>query len=437
MNFFFAAVICKLLYLVGKIVGKGTSKPGDIALSICPDLFKKFKIKGKVICITGTNGKTTTSNMVTHILRKQNFNVINNSFGSNMLGGIATLLLASSTLSGKVNADYVVLEVDERWLRFLTPDIHPDYIVVTNLLRDQIMRNCSPEIVLDKINLGITEGTTLILNANDPVSQQLSWNRDNKVVWFALGDNERTTKTCVSGTNDAKVCPKCLHPLSYDYYHYNHVGYFKCENCGFETPKADYIGTDLDFIRSSMKINGKISRLTFDATYFMFNTVTAVAVCTEVTKLPLEKIIRAAETFNVGITKRYEQSSYLGRNVQFILTKQNPASVDQSVIFVSEKKGPRTAVIIAGNMFHTENKDVLYMYDVAYENLKNVEYIIICGPRRYDMAVRFKYAGIDMSRVQTCTEDEIDSALAKTKGNVYVLSPLHAQTKKGFLRGSK
>lgn len=437
MKFVFAAVICRILYLVGRLVGKGTAKPGDIALAICPDLFKRLKIRGKVICITGTNGKTTTSNMVTHILRKQGRKVVNNSFGSNMLGGIATALLTNCSLSGKVAADYVVLEVDERWLRFLTPDIHPDYLVITNLLRDQIMRNCCPEIVLSKIKMAVTEGTTLILNANDPVSQQVCWGRPNKVVWFALGDNERATRTCVSGTNDARVCPKCLHPLTYDYYHYNHVGKFRCERCGFRTPTADYIGTDLDFVRSYMKINGQIARLTFDATYFMFNTVTAVAVCCEAAGISLGKAIRAAETFNIGMTKRYEQSSYRGRSIQFILTKQNPASVDQSVRFVAEKKGPRTAVIIAGNMFHTENKDVLYMYDVAYENLRDVEYIIIVGPRRYDMEVRLKYAGIDMSKVQVVKEDEIDAALDKTRGSVYVMSPLHAQTKKGFLRGNR
>ena len=93
------------------------------------------------------------------------------------------------------------------------------------------------------------------------------------------------------------------------------------------------------------------------------------------------------------------------------------------VDFVSEKEGPRTLIMISNNMFHTEHKDVLFMYDVAYENLKNVEHIIIVGKRRYDMAVRLKFADIDMEKVQICDRDEdIRSCLEKTEGNIYVMT---------------
>ena len=174
MRLFIAICVCRMLWLVGKLVGKGTAKPGDIARALCPKVLSRLRFDGKIICVTGTNGKTTTSNMITHILRKNGFSVINNSFGPNMLGGVTTALLCGCTLGGRVKADYSVIEIDERWLRFLVKEIHPDYLVVVNLLRDQIMRNCCPEIVLEKIKMGITEGTTLVLNANDPVSQQLS-----------------------------------------------------------------------------------------------------------------------------------------------------------------------------------------------------------------------------------------------------------------------
>ena len=423
MRLFIAICVCRVLYFIGRLIGKGTAKPGDIARIFCPKVLNRLKFDGKIICITGTNGKTTTSNMVTHILRKNGFSVINNSFGSNMLGGITTSLLTNCTFGGRVKADYSVLEIDERWLRFLVKEIRPDYLLITNLLRDQIVRNCCPEIVLDKIKMGITPGTTLLLNANDPVSQQVSWGNENPVVWFALGENERSTKECRSGTNDAKVCPKCLHTLSYDYYHYNHVGSFRCENCGFESPKPDFIGTDMDFAEPSLAVNGKRVKLGFDATYFMFNTVAACAICVTAAGMELEKALSFAESFDIGVTKRYEELTVLGRKCQLILTKQNPASVDQSVDFVSEKEGPRTLIMISNNMFHTEHKDVLFMYDVAYENLKDVEHIIIVGKRRYDMAVRLKFADIDMERVQICDKDEdIRSCLEKTEGNIYVMT---------------
>lgn len=423
MRLFIAICVCRMLYFIGRLIGKGTSKPGDIARIVCPAVLKRLKFDGKVICITGTNGKTTTSNLVTHMLRENGYTVINNSFGSNMLGGITTSLLTNCTFGGRVKADFSVLEIDERWLRFFVKEVTPDYVLLTNLLRDQIVRNCCPEIVLEKIKLGVTPGTTYILNANDPVSQQVSWGIDNPIVWFALGENDRSTKECRSGTNDAKVCPKCMHELSYDYYHYNHVGSFHCENCGFETPKADFLGHNIDFAGGKFFINGEETQITFDATYFMFNTVAAAAVCCSASGMELKKALASAETFDIGVTKRYEEITVLGRRCQLILTKQNPASIDQSVDFVTDKESPRTLIIISNNMFHTERKDVLFMYDVAYENLKDVEHIVIVGKRRYDMAVRLKLGGIDMERVQVCDEaEDLRSCLEKTEGNIYVMT---------------
>ena len=168
---------------------------------------------------------------------------------------------------------------------------------------------------------------------------------------------------------------------------------------------------------------------------YYYNTVAATAACCSLAGMETETVLKLAEGFDIGVTKRYEEREILGRPAKFILTKQNPASVDQSVLFIAQKPGPRTAIIIAGNMFHTENKDVLYMYDVAYENLAGVEYLIIVGERRYDMAVRLKLAGVDMKKVQICeTEDDLPACLEKTKGDIYVMSPLHAQTSSKLLR---
>ncbi len=426
MRFILAVLVSRILFFVGSLIGKGTAKPGDIARKLYPNILKHLKFTGKIICITGTNGKTTTSNMVTHVLRQNGFSVINNSFGSNMLGGITTALLNDCDFKGNVTADFSVLEVDERYLRFLVKEITPDYLLITNLLRDQIMRNCCPEIVLEKIKMGILPETTLILNANDPVSQQVCWGRENPVIWFALDENERSTKECRSGTHDAKVCPKCMHSLGYNYYHYNHVGSFYCENCGFACAKPDFFGSNIDYSVPALEINGVKTKLSFDATYFMFNSVAAAAICQSAAGLEMEKIAPAIESFDIGVTKRYEEITVMGRSCEFILTKQNPASVDQSVAYVADKASPKTLIIFSNNMFHTENKDVIFMYDVAYENLKNVDSIIIVGKRRYDMAVRLKLGDIDMSRVQICdSPEELKPALEKTEGDIYVMNLLH------------
>ena len=58
--------------------------------------------------ITGTNGKSTTTNLVTHIFRSNGKKVIANLEGANLIYGIATALSKVSTLTGKIDADYII-----------------------------------------------------------------------------------------------------------------------------------------------------------------------------------------------------------------------------------------------------------------------------------------------------------------------------------------
>ncbi len=433
MKFILAVFFCRALYFVGRMVHKGTAKPGEWALRLCPDALARLRFDGKVICVTGTNGKTTTSNLITHIFRESGRTVINNSKGSNMLGGVTTLLLNHCTLGGRVKADRVVLEVDERYMRFLVKSIHPDYFLVNNLLRDQIARNCCPEIVFDKIKMAIVPGTTLILNANDPISQRLSYGVDNPVVLFGMDRTSRSTETCRNGTDDGKVCPKCFHPLEYEYRHYNHIGKFCCPNCGFSTPEADFFGTDFDFDDFSYTLRGARVKATYGATYYLFNTIAAIAV-TVTAGIPFEEAVKAVGTFTVHAT-RYQEFPIRGRRAQLILTKQNPASIDQSVDYVVEQQGERTAIILASNMLHSHNKDVLYMYDVGFERMVDtVNHIICAGDRCYDLAVRLKLAGVDMSRVLIADGlDKIPAAVDATAGDIYILSAYALENETKFL----
>ena len=70
MKFIICALIVKALSLVGRILGKGTDKPGKIVLKLYPHIMKKLKFTGKVLAITGSNGKTTTANVVAHVLKE-------------------------------------------------------------------------------------------------------------------------------------------------------------------------------------------------------------------------------------------------------------------------------------------------------------------------------------------------------------------------------
>ena len=149
MKMILAIIICKLLRFVGRLVGKGSSLPGQYALKICPDVLGRVKLPPTIIAVTGSNGKTSTVEMIAAILRKSGRTVLYNAEGSNQIEGVATLILCGSTLGGKVRGDVLLLESDERYARRSFRFFRPTHFVITNLYRDQLTRNGHPEWVYD------------------------------------------------------------------------------------------------------------------------------------------------------------------------------------------------------------------------------------------------------------------------------------------------
>ncbi len=207
MRFALAVILGRLVRFAGKFIGRSTTLPGRIALRLDHAFLKKMKFDGKVIAVTGSNGKTTTQNLVAHILRENGYTVINNTEGSNLAAGVATTLLEHCTLGGRVRSDFVVLEVDERFTPIVFSQIPLDIFLVNNLLRDQVVRNGNPDIILAKISEAVPHARRLVLNADDPISQQLGDGRSDNVT-FGMARTSRSTDTCLHLTHDAKVCPR-------------------------------------------------------------------------------------------------------------------------------------------------------------------------------------------------------------------------------------
>ena len=107
--------------------------------------------------------------MIAAVLRADGKTVVYNEEGSNQIEGVTTLILCNSTLGGKMTADVLLLESDERYARRSFRWFHPTHFVITNLYRDQLTRNGSPEWVYDAILPALHPDTTLVLNADDPL----------------------------------------------------------------------------------------------------------------------------------------------------------------------------------------------------------------------------------------------------------------------------
>jgi len=188
-----AILIARFAALASRLAGnEGTSLPGMLATKIDSKILNKLssEISRGIVLVTGTNGKTTTANITTKILEDAGYRVISNKIGANMYNGIASAFLLEAPLTGHLQADYAVLEVDELYTVPICKDLTPKYFVVTNLFPDQIDRMGSIEDVRAAINRAlkhtISSDTTLVLNLDNPDSAQLSKMSTREIVFFSV-----------------------------------------------------------------------------------------------------------------------------------------------------------------------------------------------------------------------------------------------------------
>ena len=401
MKKFLAIVVCKAVRLAGKLVGRGSSLPGQFALKICPDILSRVELPERIIAVTGSNGKTSTVEMIAAILRADGRRVIYNEEGSNQIEGVATLVLTHATLGGKVRADVLLIESDERYAARSFRYFHPTEFVVTNLYRDQLTRNGHPEWVYDAILPAVHPETELILNADDPLSSCLARGHE-RVKWFGLDRCPTDTETPTGVYHDGAYCPVCHAPMEYDYVHYNHIGAFRCTRCGHRKPAADYAATALDLERGELTLDGAVNiQLAFRSIYNVYNILAAYAACREC-GVPAETIAGAVsgyvlkngrmQTFRLGehhgtlLTSKHENSIAYDTNLRYIAAARVPCSVLVVVDAVSRK-------------YFTSETSWLWDIDFDQLNVPQVERIVLSGRYCNDLAERFSFTAIPPERI--------------------------------------
>lgn len=424
MKQFLAIVVCKLLRFVGKLVGKGSSLPGKYALKLCPDILSRVTLPEHIIAVTGSNGKTSTVEMIAAILRSNGKHVVYNEEGSNQIEGVTTLVLSHATLGGKVKADVLLLESDERYAAHSFKFFHPTEFVITNLYRDQLTRNGHPESVYDAILPAIHPDTELILNADDPLSSCFAVGHE-KVKWFGLDRCSISVDAPTGVYHDGAYCPLCHAPMEYDYVHYNHIGAYRCTRCGHAKPATDYTATALELENGTLTLDGQHDvSLAFRSIYNVYNILAAYAVCRRV-GVPAETITRVItgyvlkngrmQTFRLGahhgtlLTSKHENSIAYDTNLRYVAATRADCSVLVIVDAVSRK------------YFTSETS---WLWDIDFDQLSapQVKRVLLSGRYCNDLAERFSFTGLSNWTV----EPDIAAAAAELKADgdedVYVIT---------------
>lgn len=420
---FISISIGKITAFLCKLIGRGSTFPGTVSLKVDKGILTKFKLPNKVIIVTGSSGKGSTTKIIAEVLKKFGYNAIYNQEGGNMAPGIVSTLLKHSTLSGKVKADVVVLETDERSMKYVAPFINVTDIIITNVTRDQPPRQGHFQFVADEIMKGINDKVHLYLNANDPFLQRFS-NNGNDITYYAINKlNNSYDKNVFSVLNNVR-CVTCNSTLSYDYYHIEDIGKYKCSNkkCKCSMPNPKYVISDFKDGVITIDKNHKIT-LNNDMLYNFYNTLSAYSVLCEY-GLDKEKICSYISSLNRD-KKIYNKYSIKNRDIYVLNNKcENASTYNQSMLYTYNDKRDKTVVL--GWMEISRRylfDDVSWLYDIEFELLKDNTNTFICaGPQRYDLAVRLKYAGIDENRIKI-HKDLYDAKddIKNSKGPIYAI----------------
>ena len=402
MKKFLTILITKLLRFAGKLIGRGSSKPGQVALKLCPDILSRMELPKYIIAVTGSNGKTSTVEMIAHILTQNGLTVAWNKEGSNQIEGVTTLVLGSATLGGKVKADILLIESDERFARYTFKYIRPTHYVITNLYRDQLTRNGHPEWVYDALADSITDGTQLILNADDPLVSAFGQGRED-VIWFGADKLSTDTDELVSVYNDGAYCPVCKAPMVYSTHHYNHIGHYRCTACGYHRHDTQYTITSVDMDKGEMTIDGTHTiTLALKSLYNIYNILSAYTVAS-IVGVDGAKI---AADMNHYVLKNGRVITFsLGSRRGTMLTSkhENSISYDQSIrVAAAYKEGCDVLIIVDAVSRKYFTSDVSWLYDIDFEMLgsDNIRQIVLAGKYVNDLAVRFSYTDIPNERIK-------------------------------------
>lgn len=426
IRFYIAMLAAKFSLVALKLLGRNaTFLPGKIALKIDREFLGKLTPPKTVIAVTGTNGKTTVSNLLNSILLKNNYTVTNNSLGSNVDAGVVTALLEDSTFTGKAKKEIAVLEVDERSSLRIYPYLKPDYLICNNIMRDSLARNAHTEFISYIINSAIPSTTKVILNADDLVCASLAPNNHERV-YFGLNIDTEHEEAPIY-LQDIVYCPKCGALLTPEYIRYSHIGRLHCSNCDFGSPKPDYVITQINQNENTFTLehHGKTEKynLINDNIVNLYNFCGLIALLNTI-GLTYEQISYGFESTKI-VKTRYDKLNAGKLTITMQLSKgQNPTACARCFSYVAKLPGENKAIIFVGDDFEA-SESPCWFFDSNYSYLKDdsINQIIFSGPRSKDQYLRAQLAGIPTDKIRIISDSNSGADILdieKSK-DIYVL----------------
>jgi UDP-N-acetylmuramyl tripeptide synthase len=342
--------------------GRGGMIGGRVTLALDPLALRRLGRDRTVVLVTGTNGKTTTSLMLTRALQAL-AEVAANSDGANMPDGVLAALTA------RPDAPYAVLEVDETYVPYVADQLRPAVLVLLNLSRDQLDRVGEVRATERDLRAAIAglPGTVVVANCDDVLVTSAA-SAAAKPVWVGTGRH---------WTGDSTACPRCEGRIE------TRDAHWTC-GCGLARPEPDW-KLDGDLVRTpggrqvdlDLRLPGDANRA---------NAALALAAAHRLGVPPHTAAARLRTITDIG--GRYRTIRRSRHSVRLMLAK-NPAGWAETLRVLDED----TPVVVAVNAHEADGRDLSWLWDVHFERLRGRQ-VVVTGERRADLAVRLCYAEV-------------------------------------------
>ncbi|RVU97089.1 DUF1727 domain-containing protein [Coriobacteriales bacterium OH1046] len=390
----------------------GGQLPGVIAERIDPAFLAHIGKPDRIVFVTGTNGKTTTANLLDDLLADNGFDLVTNRAGSNTINGIESSLIKNARLSGKQRKQVACMELDELSSRRVLPHVVPDLLLVCNLYRDSFMRNANPDYIFDVLSSSISPATELILNADDLISCRLA-PQARKRTYFSIGRLPDDTGGPQGIVCDLTACPECGSALAYDYCHLRHLGKARCVRCGFANPEPDFEVTRVDCEAGTFTVreNREPGAPEHDyriAAYSITNLYNLLAAVVTARRLGIgADAIAASLEKGINITAlRYSVEAAKGVWLVNVAAKgENSTATSTAIQTICREPGRKAVALImsdyylATSPYSSEYTGWYYQTDFEYLADPSVGQIVVVGARGEDLLLRLMLAGVDAMRV--------------------------------------
>ena len=371
--------------------GGGSAFPGLVAERVDPKILAKTlsRLPGGIVVVSGTNGKTTTTRMLAAIIAAHGKKVFTNPTGSNFTRGVISSMLTEVPLSGRLNADIAVLELDEGHALQFAKVVAPTHALLLNVARDQLDRFAEIDTTA-KLLATLASQTTrcIVLNRDDPFVARIALSVETDDVRYFGTDPLAADRVPSLHEADVRFEDDFTPPQP--------------------TPRDGLLhphGSRSFSVRFGEQILGDVT-LQQRGLAAMINATAAVTMAKAVLGEDFHKGIAAAALREV--TPPFGRGEVIDANgapLELVLVK-NPAGFTVALDTYGDEP---VTTMIAINDDYADGQDVSWLYDVSFESLRANGVALTSGVRAYDMALRLDYDDVAVDTIEL----DLDAALER------------------------